>query len=338
MTIADAPARLAAAADASLRWHPGRPYSLDQTLGILPRGNGDPSYSSRPDGVWTAFTTPDGPVTLRLTAAGGQDGLTPASSPASAAECHVDVQAWGPGSAAALEAVPRLLGGTDDWSAFDEPVFHATLPRMVQDARRRNPLVRLPSTGRMIDSLVPTILEQKVTVIEARRGYRYLMYRFGSPAPVAGAASPAGLLVQPTPAEWLRIPSWEWHQAGVGPQRSATVMRALRSAVALERLAALPAAEAAAKMQTIPGIGVWTAAEVVQRTHGCPDSIAVGDYHLAAYVGAALTGRRTDDAGMLALLEPWKGHRQRVVRMLGLSGFRKPTFGPRMTIQDHRRH
>ena len=68
-----------------------------------------------------------------------------------------------------------------------------------------------------------------------------------------------------------------------------------------ERLAALPAAEAAGKMQTIAGIGVWTAAEVVQRTHGCPDSIAVGDYHLAAYVGAALTGRRTDDAGMLAL-------------------------------------
>jgi len=77
---------------------------------------------------------------------------------------------------------------------------------------------------------------------------------------------------------------------------------------------------------------------VVQRTHGCPDSISVGDYHLAAYVGAALTGRRTDDAGMLRLLAPWAGHRQRVVRMLGLSGFRKPTFGPRMTIQDHRGH
>ena len=190
----------------------------------------------------------------------------------------------------------------------------------------------------MIDSLVPTILEQKVTVIEARRGYRYLMYRFGTAAPSAGVAAPENLMLQPTPEQWLRIPSWEWHKAGVGPQRSATVMRALRSAVALERLAALPSAEASTKLQTIPGIGAWTAAEVVQRTHGCPDSIAVGDYHLAAYVGAALTGRRTDDAGMLRLLAPWAGHRQRVVRMLGLSGFRKPAFGPRMTIQDHRHH
>lgn len=333
MTIADAPARLAAAADASLRWYPGGPYDLHRTLGILMRGNGDPSFSSRPDGLWMAFTTPDGPVTLRLTVDGAAGfGRDSNCGP------YVDALAWGPGSDAALAGLPRLLGAGDDWSAFDEPSFAATLPHMVREARRRNPDVRLPSTGRMVDSLVPTILEQKVTVIEARRGFRYLMYRHGTPAPGTGTIAPPGLLVRPTAKEWLRIPSWEWHKAGVGPQRSATVMRALRSAVALERLAALPAAEAGAKMQTIPGIGVWTAAEVVQRTHGCPDSIAVGDYHLAAYVGAALTGRRTDDAGMLALLAPWTGHRQRVVRMLGLSGFRKPTFGPRMTIQDHRAH
>ncbi|BAS10370.1 protein involved in base-excision repair [Arthrobacter sp. Hiyo4] len=273
----------------------GRPYSLHQTLGTLLRGTGDPSFSFRPDGLWTAFTTPDGPVTLRLTAAADR-----------AVDAAVDAQAWVPVPPPGSPACPAP-GRRDDWSAFDEPDFHATLPRMVREARRRNLAVRLPSTGRVVDCLVPTILEQKVTVIEARRGYRYLMYRFGSPAPAAGSAAPEGLRLQPTPEQWLRIPSWEWHQAGVGPQRSATVMRALRSAVALERLAALPSAEAAAKLQVIPGIGVWTAAEVVQRTHGCPDSIAVGDYHLAAYVGSALTGRRTDDAGMLALLEPWTG-------------------------------
>jgi 3-methyladenine DNA glycosylase/8-oxoguanine DNA glycosylase len=326
MTVADVPAGLAAAADASLRWRPGGPFDLMQTIGTLLRGHGDPSIRTAPDGVWLAFTTPHGPATLRLATSG------PREDPA------VDAQAWGPGAVDAVDSVPRMLGSEDDWSGFDEPAFHATLPRMVVEARRRNLAIRLPATGRMIDSLVPTILEQKVTVIEARRGYRYLMYRFGTAAPGAGTVAPANLLVQPTAAQWLHIPSWEWHKAGVGPQRSATIMRALRSAVALERLAALPAAEAGTKLQTLPGIGVWTAAEVVQRTHGCPDSIAVGDYHLAAYVGAALTGRRTDDAGMLRLLAPWAGHRQRVVRMIGLSGFRKPTFGPRMTIQDHRGH
>ncbi len=277
MTIADVPAGIAAAADASLRWHPGGPFDLSRTLGTLLRGHGDPSIRTAPDGLWMAFTTPSGPATLRLALSYPPD--CPPADPA------VEVQAWGPGAADAVASAPRMLGRDDDWSAFDEPAFHATLPRMVVEARRRNLAVRLPATGRLVDSLVPTILEQKVTVIEARRGYRYLMYRYGTPAPGAGTVAPANLLVQPTPEQWLRIPSWEWHKAGVGPQRSATVMRALRSAVALERLAALPAAEASAKLQTIPGIGVWTAAEVVQRTHGCPDSIAVGDYHLAAYVG-----------------------------------------------------
>ncbi|GAA4027412.1 3-methyladenine DNA glycosylase [Arthrobacter methylotrophus] len=326
MTIVDAPPAAAAAADASVRWHPGGSFDLLQTVGIIMRGNGDPSFAARQDGVWMAFTTPDGPATLRLTAAGsGQD-------------THVDAQAWGAGADSAIASVPALLGSGDDWSGFDEEAFHATLPRIVREARRRNLAVRLPTTGRVVDSLVPTILEQKVTTIEARRGYRYLMYRYGTAAPSAGRHAPSGLLVPPSASHWLTVPSWEWHKAGVGPQRSATVMRTLRSAVALERLASLSAAEAGAKMQTIPGIGVWTAAEVVQRTHGCPDSIAVGDYHLASYVGYALTGRKTDDAGMIILLEPWRGHRQRVVRMIGLSGFRKPTFGPRMTIQDHRGH
>ncbi|TLM85818.1 DNA-3-methyladenine glycosylase [Pseudarthrobacter sp. NamE5] len=327
MTIAAAPPRLAAAADASLRWYPGGPYDLGRTLGPLLRGNSDPSFCVQGGVIWNAFTTPDGPVTLRLTPAGGSE-----------LEHRVDVQAWGPGAAAAVRAVPRLLGSGDDWQEFDEPAFHATLPRMVREARRRSLAVRLPASGRVVDQLVPIVLEQKVTVIEARRAYRYLTHRYGTPAPQAGSLAPAHLLLPLTAGQWLQVPSWEWHKAGVGPQRSATVMRALRSAVALERLAALPATEAAAKMQAIPGIGIWTAAEVVQRTHGCPDSVSVGDYHLAAYVGAALTGRRTDDAGMLRLLEPWKGHRQRVVRMIQASGFRKPTFGPRMTIQDHRRH
>ncbi len=324
MTIADAPPLVAAAADASIRWHPGASYRLDQTMFPLMRGNADPSFAAHPNGFWMAFTTPSGAVTLRLSAGGlGEDTF-------------VDAQAWGPGAEDAIAGVPRLLGADDDWSAFDEPGFHATLPRLVTEARRRNLALRLPSTGRLVDSLVPTILEQKVTTLEARRGYRYLMYRFGTKAP--GSVAPQGLLVPPTARQWLAVPSWEWHKAGVGPQRSATVMRALKSAVALERLAGLDPARAGAKLQTIPGIGVWTAAEVVQRTHGCPDSISVGDYHLASYVGYALLGRKIDDAGMLELLEPWRGQRQRLVRMLYLSGFRKPTFGPRMTVQDHRAH
>lgn len=300
------------------------PYSLRQTLGIIGRGPGDPTVFAGEHSAWLAFNTPHGPATLCITQHAAQ----------------LRVHAWGPGADLAAAGSARLLGLEDDWSAFDEADFAATLPDRVRDARRRHPEVRLPSTGRLVDALVPAILEQKVTALQARRGYATLLRKFGTVAPGVGRIPgiPADLMVAPTPAQWAAIPSWEWHRAGVGPQRSATIMRMLQRAPALERLGALPAEEAGRKLQTVPGIGVWTAAEVTQRTHGDPDQVAVGDYHLAAYVGWALAGRPVDDAGMLELLEPWRGHRQRVVRMLQLSGFRKPMFGPRMTIQDHRGH
>ncbi|MCG2621511.1 3-methyladenine DNA glycosylase [Arthrobacter sp. I2-34] len=299
-------------------------YDLAGTLGILPRGRQDPTCRIGPDGVWLVYAGPAGPVTLRLTARPA-DGRTAVS-----ADC------WGPGADAALESLPGLLGAADDWSGFDEPGFQATLPRLVTEPRRRHRGLRLPATGRVFDALVPVVLEQKVTTIEARYSWKYLVGKYGSPAP---GPAPAGMMLAPSPAQWRRIPSWDWHRAGVDPKRSATILRACAVAAGLDRLAALPPGpELAAKLCSVPGIGPWSAAEIAQRTHGDPDSVSVGDFHLAAFVGYALTGRRTDDAGMLRLLQPWRGHRQRVVRLLGLSGVRKPAFGPRLAPQDHRFH
>ncbi|MBD7995079.1 3-methyladenine DNA glycosylase [Arthrobacter sp. Sa2CUA1] len=303
-----------------------RPLDLAGTLRVVAHGRGDPTVRISAGEAWLAFRMPTGPVTLRLAQ---QPGPLLAGA-------RVAAQAWGPGAAEALETVPALLGEFDDWSGFDEPGFLATLPHGLQDARRRHPGIRLPSTGRIIESLVPVVLEQKVTIMEATHAWRYLVQRFGTPAP---GPAPAGLMIAPDAAGWRRIPSWDWHRAGVDSSRSRTVLRACSAASGLERLAAQPLGpEVSAKLQSLPGIGPWSAAEILQRTHGSPDDVSVGDFHLAAYVGAALTGQRTDDAGMLELLEPWRGHRQRVVRLIMLTGFRKQAYGPKLSPQDHRRH
>jgi 3-methyladenine DNA glycosylase/8-oxoguanine DNA glycosylase len=189
----------------------------------------------------------------------------------------------------------------------------------------------------VFEALVPAIIEQKVTGIEARRAWRQLVVRFGTVAP---GPAPAGMRVMPSAEEWRRIPSWEWHKAGVGPQRAEAVVRAAAVASSLERTLELGGggAEVARRLCSLPGVGVWTAAEVTQRAHGDPDSPSVGDYHLASLVGWALIGKPVDDDGMLELLEPYAGHRQRIVRLIGVSGFSAPKFGPRATIQDHRAH
>jgi 3-methyladenine DNA glycosylase/8-oxoguanine DNA glycosylase len=307
-------------------WIPDGPYNLAGTVGTLQCGPHDPSFIVQGPDSWLAFRTADGPVTLVLRQRGSLN------------DSRIRAAAWGPGAAAALESLPRLLGAEDDWSAFDSPAFRAGLPALARQGRYLDPGLRLPASRRMLDTVVRAILEQKVTGIEAKRAWRYLLARYGDPAPGAGGHAPAELRLPPTAEQWRRVPSWDWHRAGVDSKRSATILKAALVASGLERLGSLPGGEAVrAGLRSVPGIGVWTVAEVVQRTHGCPDSISVGDYHLAAYVGAALTGRRTNDAGMIELLEPWKGQRQRVVRSLYSSGFRKPTFGPRLSPEDHRR-
>jgi 3-methyladenine DNA glycosylase/8-oxoguanine DNA glycosylase len=264
--------------------------------------------------------TPAGPATLYL--AQTADG--------------VDATAWGPGAEWAIDGVPELLGARDDWSDID-----LSPSPLLTEVRRRNPGLRLGRNRLVFEMLLPAILEQKVTVVEAWAAWRLLVRRHGEPAP---GPAPDGMVVAPAADTWRFVPSWEWHTAGVGPQRSESAVRASRVAAALERTITGAgdvldeAAVASARLRSLPGIGVWTAAEVTSRAHGDPDAVSVGDYHLASTVGMALTGSPVDDDGMLDLLEPWAGQRQRVLRLILLSGIARPRRGPRITIQDHRRH
>lgn len=317
--------------DAHALWDPRGPYSLRATLSILQRGPQDPATRVGDDQAWLCFHTSEGAVTLRASRTGGID------SP-------VLLQAWGPGAHTAVDQGLRLLGANDDWSAFDAPDYREHVPSIVAQTRRLNPGLRFPATGRIFDALLPAILEQKVTVIEAHFAWKYLALAVGEVPP---APAPAGMRLPPTPAAIRSLQPWQWHQARVDSRRAATAVRAAVLAPGLERWGQLElgskreglpgAGTIDAALGSIPGVGPWSIAEVLQRSHGAPDHVSVGDYHLAAFVGQVLTGRRVDDAGMLRLLEPYAGHRQRVVRLLGASGVRKQSFGPRLAPMDHRR-
>lgn len=279
----------------------------------------------------------------------------------------VRIQAWGDGAEQAVEAAPAWMGCDDDWTDFDAPGFHERLPESVRATRRVRLGLKLPHGGGVLDTLTAIILEQRVTGLEAHYAWARLVTRFGEPAPghvvvprsgpgrvpppAAGAVPPragaaVALMLPPTGAAWRAIPSWEWHAARVDASRRNTLVAAAERESAWRRLeAGVPtrpgAVELAAlerALRSLPGVGVWTAAETLQRTHGAPDHVSFGDFHVAHLVGQALTGRRVDDAGMERLLAPWAGHRQRVVRLLYASGAKNPSYGPRLAPQDHRRH
>jgi 3-methyladenine DNA glycosylase/8-oxoguanine DNA glycosylase len=264
-------------------------------------------------GIWRTVTTPEGAAAVHVAAAGR--GLR--------------VRAWGPGAERAGAAVPQWLGAADRPEDF-QPGLHP----VVADLHRRTPGLRLGCTFRTWDALVPAVLEQKVTVAEAHRVWRELLRLAGDPAP---GPAPAGMRVPPSPRRVLEVTDWEWHRCGLDGARRRALRAVATVAGRLEPWDGCDSATLQRRLCSVPGIGVWTAAEVAQRTLGCPDSVSVGDYHLKNIVGWALAGRRnTDDDGMLELLEPWRGQRQRVVRLLLTGGSRQPRRGPRFAPTNYR--
>ncbi|WP_201260860.1 DNA-3-methyladenine glycosylase family protein [Embleya scabrispora] len=294
-------------------WRPGFALDLRLTLGQLRRGHSDPTYHAGADGsVWRTSRTPEGPCTLRVIDRPGTG--------------EIEANAWGPGAEWQLHALPALLGADDDPGAL------VARHPIVRDAQRRYAGLRMPRSALVLAALVPSILEQKVTTIEARRAFRLLLGKYGEAPP---GPAPAGLRVIPDARTWALIPSWDWARAGVDGRRSRTVIEATRVASRLEATTEVPHPEAARLMRLVPGIGVWTAAETMQRSHGDPDALSVGDLHLPKTIGFALAGRAVDDAGMLELLACYGGNRHRAALLIRMSGVKVPRRAPRYAPRPH---
>ena len=304
------------------RWQ--APYAVDvaNVLSVHRRGTGDPAFVIDQAGaIWRAIGTPDGPGTLRIIWRS-----VPAGDQVGTSVTLADSRAWGPGAEWLLEALPAMLG------AEDRPEDFVPEHPVLRDLARRHGTIRIGRSCLVLESLVPAVLEQKVVGKEAWRAWRLLLRRFGEPAP---GPAPAGMRVPPGPAAWASIPSWEWHRAGVEAVRARTIAAAARVASRLEQILHLPPDQADRRLQALPGIGIWTSAEVRQRACGDADAVSVGDYHLPAIVGMALAGRPVDDAGMLELLAPYQGHRHRASVLTWFSGVRPERHGPRLSTRDY---
>ena len=281
-----------------------RPLSPSQTLGDLQRGTGDPTMRSGRGQVVRASRTPDGPVTARF--APEPDG--------------VQVEAWGPGSGWLLERAAAWCGALDDDSGFDPP------KGLVREVWRHRPGFRIARTGLVTERLVASVLEQKVTGIEARRSYRRLCVALAEPAP-----GPFDLLLPPDPVRVAALPYHAFHPFGVERRRAEVVRAACARAPWLDEAERLPLEVARARLGLLTGVGPWTVAEVARVALGDADAVSVGDFHLKHLVSWALTREpRGTDERMLELLEPYRPHRGRVQRLLELAGIRAPAYGPRM--------
>lgn len=282
--------------------------AIELSLAPLRAGPSDPSFLFSGDTIWWSTHTFDGPATLRFRASNGTTIVT----------------AWGPGAEAGLEGAPAALGVHDD--RHEIPGATGAL----RAAYRRLPGLRLGRSHSLVEHLVRTVIEQRVTSGQAHRSYRALVRRFGSRAP-----GPAPLMLPPPPEALSSLPLHEYHQHGIERRRATTVKRVCTLAPQINRCSQLAFDEARARLRTIPGLGAWTVETAVRSVLGDPDAVVVGDFHLPNLVAWFLAGEvRADDRRMLELLEPFRGQRGRVMRLIELSGSRPPKLGPRRRVLE----
>lgn len=288
-------------------FHLPLPLDLRRSLAPLGMGPHDPSIRLAPDQLLRAAWTPAGPATLHARVASGD------------AVC----EAWGPGASWALDHAPGLLGALDDLDGF-EPERHPTVARCAH----RLPGLRMIRSGQVADVLVPTILGQKVTGLEAVRAHRHLVRHHGQPAP-----GPGGLRLPPHASTLAGLPYHDFHRAGVERARAVTIIEACRRIHRLEEAVDMSRDDARRRLTAVRGLGPWTAGIIERVVRGDADAVEVGDYHLPNVVAWNLAGQdRADDDRMLELLAPFAPHRGRTLRLLELGGQMAPRRGPRMPV------
>ncbi len=302
-----------------------RPWNLRLSLAPLRHGRSDPCVRIDGRTMWRATRTPQGPATEAVVVDASQGAVT--------------AWAWGPGADWLLDGLPDLLGVGDDSERF-----HALVSRrpaapsppgwdVVAALALRRQGLRIPRSRAVVEACVPTVIEQKVTGIEAKRSYRDLVIALGSPAP--GPAP--GLLIPPDPERLAATPAWAMHPLGIERKRADTIRRVGTAASRLEEAADMAPRQAFARLTAVPGIGPWSAAEVGLVALGDADAVSIGDFHLPNQVAWGLAGiPRGDDQLMLQLLEPWAGHRGRVLRLLVAGGITAPKWGPHQPIRSWR--
>jgi len=286
------------------------PIDLPRSVGSIRAGAGDPSVRTGPATAVVATRTPEGPGTIEFSGAG----------------TTITAEAWGPGSGWLLDHAPAMCGAADDLTGF------APQHRIIDQLARTYPGMRVIRTGAVVEMMLRVIVGQKVTGKEAKDGYRRMVLALGEPAP-----GHPDLLLPPNPEVVAGLAYHAFHPWGIERKRAETILRVARRRGRLAETAQMPRNDAYRRLNAVPGIGPWTTGIVAGTALGDPDAVAVGDYNIPHMVSWLLAGEpRSSDDRMLELLEPYRGHRGRVVRLLKASGVKAPRYGPRLPAREIR--
>lgn len=180
------------------------------------------------------------------------------------------------------------------------------------------------------DIAAGVVLQQRVRWSVAYNDFRRVACRWGTPV--------AGAVAFPTARELAAVPVAAIEALNIDPKRARALSVLARREAAHPFLSAEPDIDRLTRrLLQLPGIGPWTANMIAGYACGDPDAVPTGDLHLPSLVTNALAGEEEGtDERMVELLEPYRGQRFRVIRLLSWASRRAPQLIARAATQARR--
>ena len=286
---------------------------LATTLRHLAMLRHDPTVHLAAGSFERATLTPEGPGAITVT-------WVPGAGVA-------QVTGLGQGGPWLVARAEGLLGCHDDITGFD--------PRVpaVRDLWRRHRGARLTRTRTLWHDLAWFVVQQRIQTVEAAAQRRRLVEALGT------RIDGTDRLVPPTPQVVAALGYHDLPRVGIERRRADALRRGAQAVLRWgSRFEGDDPAAAMQVLETVTGIGPWTRTCLTATTWGEADTVILGDAGIPGAMAWLLAGESGgDDARMVELLEPFRPHRQRVIRLAVTAGVWPPRRAPRAARRDIRR-
>lgn len=210
-------------------------------------------------------------------------------------------------TAAAIEAILRMIGMRPDPQEFEDYALRTLQNPLVEELIRKRSGLRIPQTATVFEGLAWAVIGQQINLSFAFQLRRSLVG-------LTGRKMASGLIAHPSPAEVAVLDYGDLQRLKYSRRKAEYLIDLARLIVAgnlpAESLPYMTFQQVNTMLQSIRGIGEWSANYVAMRSCGFADCVPAGDTGLTSGLQRLFgLNKRPDRAETVSLMEVFRPYR-----------------------------
>jgi len=210
-------------------------------------------------------------------------------------------------TAAAINAILKMIGMSPDPQEFEDHVLRNIQNPLVEGLIRKRPGLRIPQTATVFEGLTWAVIGQQINLSFAFQLRRSLVE-------LTGRRMASGLIAHPSPAEVAALDYGDLQRLKYSRRKAEYLIDLARLIVAgdlpAEDLPQMTFPQVNTMLQSIRGIGEWSANYVAMRSCGFADCVPLGDTGLTSGLqrlfGLNERPDRTETASLMEVFRPYR--------------------------------